>query len=128
LASNGENGVSAYKLTIELPALPKTTNGSHGHWSVIAAERKKWRRLVVFAVGIKRPAKPLMQAKATFTRFSSNEPDDDNLSISFKSVRDGLVDAGVIADDKNRILTATYRWEKAPPKKGKITIEVEEVT
>lgn len=76
----------------------------------------------------KRPNKPLEKAKITCIRYSSAEPDFDNLAISFKSAIDGLRDAGIILDDKKKnIGMTTYMWEKTPPGAGKIKIIVEEM-
>jgi len=74
-----------------------------------------------------RPEKPLSRAKVIFTRHSSTPPDDDNLAGSFKSVRDGLKDAGVIVDDKSANIVAEYRWSKTDRNKGFITVEIEEI-
>lgn len=116
-----------YKLDFYLPGLPPTTNGSHGHWRAAAAKRKEWRQASCFVASGNRPPEPLRNAKLTLTRFSSNRPDFDNLTISFKSVVDGLKDAKVIHDDKDSvIIERVYQWEKAPPKKGKIRIQVED--
>ena len=116
------------KFEIEIPGLPRTTNGSHGHWRAAAAERKKWRTAICLLASRERPSVPLKKAKITCIRYSSSEPDFDNLVISFKSCLDGLRDAGVIADDKKRNIGATtYLWQKAPARQGKIKIIVEEI-
>jgi Holliday junction resolvase RusA-like endonuclease len=117
-----------YRLELELIGLPKTVNGPHGSWQRAAAERKKWRSLVEQATLGKRPSKPLDTARITLTRLSSNEPDYDNLAASFKSVVDGLRDAGIIVDDKKKNIGACiYLWEKTSPKNGKIRVLVEEI-
>jgi Holliday junction resolvase RusA-like endonuclease len=67
----------------------------------------------------------LDKARVRFTRHSSIRPDFDNLAASFKAVQDGLIDAGVIANDTFAVIgNPEYSWEKASPKGGKITIEV----
>jgi len=117
-----------YLLSFELPGLPKTTNGSHGKWQAAAAERKKWRTAVKLIAKSRSPAAPLSKAALKLTRFSSVQPDHDNLAISFKSVVDGLRDAGVILDDRNAVVVSReYVWEKAPAKQGRIRVEVREV-
>jgi Holliday junction resolvase RusA-like endonuclease len=117
----------SYSLTITLPGLPKTTNGSHGHWTAKAAEATKWKNAVCLAVGGQRPLEPLTMAHVYFKRHSSTEPDSDNLAISFKHVRDGLKLARVIVDDKPKHFVAHYSWELAPKSKGFITVRVEGV-
>jgi Holliday junction resolvase RusA-like endonuclease len=117
----------SYYASFILEGLPKTTNGSHGSWRAAAAERKRWRQAAHMAAKSYNliPDKPLEQACIKCVRHSSVEPDYDNLSISFKSVIDGLKDAGVIADDKSTvIISREYLWQKAPRSKGWIRVEV----
>lgn len=119
---------SAFKIVIELPGLPKTTNGSHGSRFAAAAERKKWRTAVAMIAKFRRPPKPLEKVRLILTRFSSVRTDFDNRVISFKSCVDGLKDARVIKDDTDDvIIDRKYPWERAPPGKGFIRIVVEEI-
>lgn len=116
-----------YRLEFELAGLPPTEN-SHRHWSVAARDRKHWRNIVKLRVYMQRPAKPLSACKITCTRFSSSEPDMDNLMRSFKSVLDGLVDGGIIEDDNTKVIKEySVRHEFAPKNKGKISVVVEEL-
>lgn len=116
-----------YRLEFELPGLPPTTNGAHGHWRTAHASRSKWRDAVRWLVTSKRPEKPLERVKLTLTRHSSKRTDYDNRVISFKSVIDGLKDALVILDDTDEVIVERkYLWEKAPNRKGKISVIVEE--
>lgn len=117
----------AYKLSFTLPGLPKImSNGSHGNWRTAAGIKRKWKDLSIIHCRRHLPPQPLKKAEAVFTRFSSVEPDNDNLAISFKSIRDGLVEAGVIEDDRPSVLTATYQWVKASPKAGQVSVELVE--
>lgn len=118
-----------YELNFTINDLPPImTNGSHGHWRKAAGIKKKWRQISVHAcMSKKRPIEPLTKAIGIFTRHSSFEPDSDNLGSSFKSIRDGLVDAGIITDDKSKVLTSIYKWEKASPKKGFVTVNIKQV-
>lgn len=116
-----------YSLEFEIAGLPPTTNGSHGGWRSTAAVKKKWRRLTEIAVASTKPAEPLNKVRVTFTRYSSQEPDDDNLAISFKSIRDGLKHAGVIVDDAPKNLSARYFWERVKVGQGKVKVFIEEV-
>jgi hypothetical protein len=118
----------SFKLLIEIPGLPKTTNGSHGHWAVAAAERKKWRTAVKTIAYMRRPDKPLVKVRLTLTRCSSGKTDHDNRVISFKGVVDGLKDAKIILDDTDAVIVERhYPQEKAPRGKGSIRIFVEEI-
>jgi len=118
--------MSGYELYLQLPGLPKTTNGAHGHWRAAASQKKKWRTATKEAAILSgAPENPLSEARIELVRHSSSRPDYDNLVISFKPVIDGLRDAGVISDDKiANIGVPKYSWKKASPKNGHITISV----
>ena len=108
--------------------LPKMVNViGRRHWRVKHREAKLWKNLVhghCRAIGIEDLG--LKKAMLTFTRHSSVEPDADNLVSGFKHVQDGLVQAGVIVDDKPSIIgTPKYLWSFAPVERGKITIKIE---
>jgi Holliday junction resolvase RusA-like endonuclease len=117
----------SYVLQFELPGLPRTTNGSHGHWRTKAASVKKWKQAVFTKAWPRRPTEPLACAIITFTRCSSVEPDFDNLVISFKACMDGLRQAKIIVDDKKKnVGRPEYLWEYAPKGQGKIKIKIEQ--
>lgn len=115
-------------ITFEIPQLPKTPN-SIGKASIWHShnERKKWRMLVAFALIKKVPSKPMEKANITCTRFSSREPDLDNLFSSFKFVIDAIKNCGVIKDDKSSCISLKCNWQKSKPKEGKIKVEIQEV-
>jgi len=123
--------IKKYRLTVEIPGVPKLPNRVDGEgWRSKAGEAKKWRGWSFLSVRAKRPKKPLQLARVTLTRFSSREPDYDNLVKSFKHVMDGLIEAGIILDDAPKYLAhgkADCRWVKVPRKDVKIKIEVEDV-
>lgn len=123
-AKGGE--VTPYVLEFTLPGLPKTPNGSHGHWRVKYAQSKRWKQAVFTAAWPFKPPQPLDSAILTLIRHSSVQSDFDNLVSSFKACVDGLRQAGIITDDKKiNIGQPVYLWQQAPPKKGFITIKVE---
>ncbi len=117
-------------IAFELPGLPRmTNNNSRKHWSSQYREAKKWKMSVKTAIVFHRlqPAAPFKKAKLTLIRCSSNCPDSDGLVSSFKHVVDGLVEAGVLVNDKfENIGMPDYQWEKCSPNKGKIRIVVAE--
>lgn len=122
----------SYVIECEIPGLPKTANtsrrGGHDHWAIRAKEAKTWKLAVLFAVTGKRPVAPLKRAVLTLTRCSAVAPDSDGLVSSFKHVLDGLVDAGVLENDRMaNIGMPEYRWERAKPGKGFIRIKVQEL-
>lgn len=117
-----------YVCNIKIQSLPKLLNGAHGHWATVAKARKQWHKWVAEELSFNIPKTPLERCKIVCTRFSSAEPDFDNLVASFKAVIDGLKVAGVIKDDKSScILERVYRWQKAPQKKGYVEVYVEEL-
>lgn len=116
-------------LEFTIPGLPKQTNQSlRGSWRAKHAEAKKWKGFVrVYALGKWRGA-PAIRANLTLTRHSSVEPDYDGLVSGLKHVIDGLVECGILANDKSaNIGVPTYRWEKAKPGKGCVSVRLEEV-
>lgn len=125
----GARGVRVtYRLEFELAGLPSTGNSHKAHWAIAGKERKRWRDATRLRTFMQRPPEPLTSCRIIATRYSGSEPDYDNLAHSFKSVIDGLKDAGVIKDDKPSIvLERKYLWERVPKKMGKIKVIVEEI-
>lgn len=123
--------MTQYYLEFTLPGLPKMTNSKRrvAHWAQLQQEANKWKAtLMLYLVG-KKPAEPLAKAKLTLIRGSSVEPDYDGLVSGFKHVIDGLVQAGVILNDKREnIGVPDYQWTHAAPKAGFIKVIVQEVT
>lgn len=120
----------AYQLAFSIAGLPKMSNQLlRGHWRVKHAHAVKWKAGVRNALkALNKPATPLERAKLTLTRHSSVAPDYDGLVSSFKSVIDGLVEEGVLLNDKMTCIgVPDYRHEVAAPRQGRITIEVREV-
>ena len=115
-----------YTLTIEIPGLPSINTASNNHWRVRARHNRKWRHDTILsakAAGL--PPEPLWRATVVCTRHSAREPDFENLAHSFKPLVDGLVTGGVLVDDNQAVIgQPEYRWEKAAPKQGRVTIEV----
>lgn len=119
-------------IKITLKGLPKTTNSnSRQTWRAQRAESRKWKNLVSKYVYIHllKPEKPFAKAKVTITRYSSNEPDFDGLVSAGKHLIDGLIEAGILENDRmSNIGRPEYLWERAPRNQGHVTIEVEEVS
>lgn len=120
-----------YRLVLELPGLPRMTNPSGAkstHWRVVKAERDQWKGIVhsiAKAAGL--PRAPCKTARLHLTRYSSVSPDPDGLVSGFKAIVDGLVEAGVLANDRfENIGMPTYDWQKVKPKQGRIRVVVEE--
>lgn len=118
-----------YRLDFTIPHVPRlAANGSHGHWAVRNKERRQWKLFVCIAIGKRIPVMPLEKVKCTFIRGTCREPDFDNLVASMKPVRDGLVEAGVVVNDKTENMPdAKYVWQKAPRGHSFTRVLVEEI-
>lgn len=117
----------SYGLDFTLSAMPPLVNGGYGksHWAVQAGDRKRWRLAVKETVFFAKPSRPLRKATLRFVRHSATRPDSDGLVTSFKSVRDGLMDAGIILDDKYEVIgMPQYDWAYAKNGTGHVTVEV----
>jgi hypothetical protein len=123
--------MSEHKVQIEfiLKGLPDMTNAkARKHWRAHHKESRIWKRGVADYIIINRlkPEAPFKTAKLTLTRHSASAPDSDGLVSCFKHVIDGLVEAGVLENDKfTNIGMPTYLWMYSPRNKGFITIRVE---
>jgi Holliday junction resolvase RusA-like endonuclease len=120
----------AYELNLKIEGLPKATANANQHWKARWVEAKKWKGLVFWEIdATKRPRKPLDKARVTLTRCAhGRKPDRDNLITSFKHVIDALVEAQVLLDDNQDVITEiNYHWEPASPGQGCILIKVEEL-
>jgi len=125
-----EKSKEKYRINIEIPGLPKRPNQVlRRHWSTAMNEKKQWYSAVGLAIPArKRPPRPLHRALVKFGRHSTTPPDYDGLVSSFKWVCDALVYHGILIDDKmSNIGMPEFYWEKAPRKKGFITVEVQEI-
>jgi hypothetical protein len=119
-----------YRLTLVLPGLPKTSNAhrSSGHWARYRDDGA-WKSAVTALARPRRPKVPLDRYRLHLTRFSSMEPDYDGLVSTWKSVVDGLREAGVIANDRySNSGPWLCDWEKSSPKSGHIRIVVESIS
>ena len=117
--------MSGFYCKLELKGLPRLQGKLH--WRRVTKERKTWReatRWAIRAIDWRFPPVPLSRATLTFTRYSSREPDGDNLQASFKSCRDALIGV-LIQDDTPAVIgQPVYRWLPAKATEGRITIEV----
>ncbi len=106
---------------------PMNTAHTRRHWSVAHREARRAKDHVWAAIHREKPQKPLERAHVVCTRFSSRQPDHENLAMSFKAWIDALVHHGVIVDDDPGHLTREYRWIKAKRGEGRICMEVTSV-
>src|SRR3954465_11770573 len=112
--------MNKYELSFTIHGLPKMANtwGRSQHF-VRHRHDSSWHRMVMLAVGARRPKSPLKLYSLTLIRYSSKEPDYDGLVLSFKTIIDGLRHAAVLEDDKlSNSGSWNVRWEKTNPKAG----------
>lgn len=114
---------------LEILDLPELPNKSvYKHWKHKWNNTCKWKKRVMHECYLhKIHGLNLEIAKLFYERHSSKEPDFDNLVASFKPVQDGLIEAGVIQDDKTKnIGQPSYKWfYKAFKSGGMIKIRIE---
>lgn len=117
-----------YILELEIPDLPMTYNElGRKHWAVKAKEAKKWINMIHILSSGTRPEEPLKRAKITFTRMSPRKLDPDNIPQSFKHVMDGLVEAGILENDREEnIVELKYKQVVCKKFDRGIKIKVEE--
>lgn len=122
-----------YILDLTIKGLPKRINQGHGaSWRARHGEARKWLRLIADEMVLtnqRAPTAPLKKAKLTLTRFSSQAPDFDGLTYSFKFCVDALRKLNIIEDDNMKVIGAPeYKWAQAKIREGRIHIRVEEIT
>jgi len=92
-------------VTITLPLPPKSLSpNARVHWAVKAKAVKAYRRIAAcrtgIALGLLRPYWTHATTQVTFYHARKARRDPDNLLASLKPIFDGLVDAGLLADDE----------------------------
>lgn len=121
---------SPFKLHIVLAGVPKATNEVLGaHYWVKHNNATKWKQLMALAIGYKKPNRPLEKAKLTLVRHSWRMLDFDGCVASFKPAIDGLVECGVLVDDRYSV---TGNWNCTQEFRSKklgsmIEVTVEEI-
>lgn len=98
--------------TIVIQKLPRLNPADKTHWRTQTRESKEWRGRVAWLSKGKAPRTPLRNPLVICTRYSTAEPDYDNLVASFKALVDGVVDAGWAEGDKPSQLGREYHWER----------------
>ena len=101
------NPRAVVQVVLDLPMPPKELSPNHrGHWREIAPIRRDYRELCrllaqnMMQHGGKYPLPGPVVAEVTFTFPNRRRRDQDNALAALKACWDGLVDAGLLADDK----------------------------
>lgn len=124
-----------YRIEFVLHGLPAMERNRNRHWAAVRKEERAWKRAVFFAVGRRLPPAPLARARVTYTRHSAVEPDPDNATEAFKPITDAIRlgrrcdGLPILVDDKPENFVdgrPVVRWEPAPPRRGHITVLIEE--
>jgi len=102
------------KVTVEYDLRLRNANGSHGHWSRTAAERKAARTQAWAELRRVMPSGIVFVAPITITltRIARRRFDDDNLVGAMKATRDGVAD-WLHIDDGSPGLRWVYLHEAA---------------
>jgi hypothetical protein len=97
-------------ITIVVPGRPENPNRIRGHWSKRHGINVKWKTAACLAATEALPPgwEPMRRARMSVVHVVPTKAarDLDNLMAAIKPSLDGLVLAGVIADDSDRVLTA----------------------
>lgn len=103
-------------LSVTIPGRPPTPNARR-HWRARAKDDAKWKAVAHDHALAAKPEgwTPLARARLSieFLVPDRRERDEDNLIASTKPLTDGLVSAGVLTGDSNRVIlerqyTVTY--------------------
>jgi hypothetical protein len=105
--------MNTWEFVVDHLGRPTTTNRAHQmHHRQVSADRKEWRN-AGFVLG---RAQKVTRCNAitveAWGRYPNRRslPDPDGIAPAVKGVLDGLVDAGVVADDSGEFVHAiTYR-------------------
>jgi len=117
-------------MRIELGQLPDPDLNPNKrlHYMKLASAKRDAREMAkAFACEQVRPTTPFDKAHITVTWVAGDKRrrDPDNLFASMKSYIDGLVDAGLIADDSAMHVSYTLRYERGD--KHNTILEIEEI-
>ncbi len=99
-------------IRVPLSKNPLSLNGRE-HWRTKAKHTRKWRDFAGFSA---KRFPDLGRCDVTLTWFVTDNQrrDEDNLYPLLKALCDGLVDAGVTADDTPDLMGKSCRIERAP--------------
>lgn len=121
----------SYLLDVTIPKLPDLqVAAAKGHWRTRYAQKKAWHKLVSDMVLADHyvPDEPLSKAELECIRYSTREPDRDNLASSFKAIIDALVNLEILEDDRPSVVgSPTFRWERAKRGEGRVRVIVRAV-
>jgi Holliday junction resolvase RusA-like endonuclease len=96
-------------ITVTVPGRPENPNRIRGHWGRRAGINARWKRDAAWYARQVLPPdwQPLTRASLHVVHVVPTRAarDIDNLVAAIKGSLDGLVDAGVVTDDSDRVLS-----------------------
>ena len=114
-----DEGAVVQRITIDIPHPPASLSpNGRAHWRDRARDTKHMRMisdmLTCAAMGCADINEPWPAARmAIHWRFAGVRPDSDNIVARCKSVRDGIADAGLVANDRD-IRVGDVTFERVP--------------
>lgn len=117
-------------IRIEIPAPCPWLNLNHRtHWAVKAKLTKQWRNAAYVAARAANLPKGIDRVRiiAYIHKTTNREYDAHNLTSTAKAAVDGLVDYGLVADDRNRYVIGPDMREGEKRPNCAITLEIEEI-
>ncbi len=109
-------------LTVILPIRTASEANLREHWARRAKRAREQRGLAALVCRAAL-ALPSLPATITLTRIAPRRLDDDNLTRSFKAVRDGIAD-WLRVDDGSPLLTWRYSQEVGAPRTYAVRVDV----
>jgi len=115
-------------IEFEIPGVPPLLLNARLHWRSVHAKRGKWKSWVETALLGQVPPEPFDRALVIYTRCCGyKEPDYDNLVSSWKWIQDGMVEAGLLGEDRRSNIEPYYLWERAKPSEKRIRVQVQPI-
>jgi len=95
--------------TLQLPFQTQLSLNDRDHWAVAAKKKKPWREAaMVLARAARIPPCNRIRVELHYIPKQERRRDPDNLIACLKPLVDGLVDAGVVADDTERYVERVF--------------------
>ena len=122
-----DGGSVVQRITIDIPHPPASLSpNSRSHWRDKARDTRHMRTisnmLTCAAMGCADINEPWPAARMDIHwRFAGRQPDDDNIIARCKPIRDGIADAGLVADDCS-IHVGSVVFERVPRRDVEVVI------
>jgi Holliday junction resolvase RusA-like endonuclease len=109
---------------------PNFTVGSFGGRMMVAASRKKWKKLTIEAIEneqLETLPWEIIKVRPIFFYSVNRRRDSDNMLGSLKAVYDGIVDSGIIPDDDVAHMIREIPKSKIDKENPRVEIIIERV-